>query len=341
MIVPPVFYMVFGTLYSIIRSLFVRVRQADLTNVLHVDKHPRLARVLYEVSRDVGTRQADVIVLETDTTIAVTEVGGIWRTLTGRPSQRVLMIGIGLLPALTVGELRSILAHEFAHFMNRDTAGGVFVHRLSASLSRAVATMIETRAARWFNPAWWFLNAFLWIFGVMSRGASRLHEVLADRRAAFTYGSTMFAASMNKVIRGGVEFSLANDMATKRVVYLREIPANYFKSLGDDPRDTGAIDAKTKELVTRPAGRFDTHPATSDCLAWVAALNAPSTRVRPGDADAAWSLFADRTAIEEALSERLRYRIAAEAKYDIQLAGETSRDVGAGVLRASHRPRGR
>ena len=49
-------------------------------------------------------------------------------------------------------------------------------------------------AAGWYNPAWLFVNGFFRVFLRVSQGASRLQEVMADRWAAFCYGSEAFVS---------------------------------------------------------------------------------------------------------------------------------------------------
>ena len=52
--------------------------------------------------------------------------------------------------------------------------------------------LAEGGAASSINPAWWFVRGFHSVFLRISQGASRLQEGLADRWAAFAYGSKSF-----------------------------------------------------------------------------------------------------------------------------------------------------
>ena len=96
---------------------------------------------------------------------------------------------------MTQGQLKAVLAHEYGHFVNRDTAGG----GLALAVRRAVWQMAESLAsggaARWYNPAWLFVTGFHKLFLRVSQGASRLQEILADRWAALAYGGAEFAAA--------------------------------------------------------------------------------------------------------------------------------------------------
>jgi hypothetical protein len=43
--------------------------------------------------------------------------------------RRILGLGLATLDSLPIGELKAILAHEYAHFSHRDTAYGCFIDR--------------------------------------------------------------------------------------------------------------------------------------------------------------------------------------------------------------------
>lgn len=47
----------------------------------------------------------------------------------GVGSKRVMGLGLPLLNALTVSELRAVLAHEFGHFVGGDTSLGKWIHK--------------------------------------------------------------------------------------------------------------------------------------------------------------------------------------------------------------------
>ena len=81
------------------------------------------------------------------------------------------------LDGMQVGWLRSILAHEYGHFRNQDTAGGTFALAARRSMMSLVIRLAESGTAGWFNPAWWFARAYLAVFLRVSLGASRLQEI--------------------------------------------------------------------------------------------------------------------------------------------------------------------
>jgi Zn-dependent protease with chaperone function len=127
------------------------------------------------------------------------------RQLTGR-NERCLILGAGILEGMSLGPFRAILAHEYGHLSNQDTAGGGFALAVRRSLHTMAENLAARGAAGWYNPAWLFLNGFYSIFLRISQGASRLQEVLADRWAALSYGAQAFEEGLRHAITQSIRF---------------------------------------------------------------------------------------------------------------------------------------
>ena len=56
------------------------------------------------------------------------------RQLRGR-AERCLILGVGVLEGLKIGPFKAVLAHEYGHFTNKDTAGGGFALAVRRSLA--------------------------------------------------------------------------------------------------------------------------------------------------------------------------------------------------------------
>jgi hypothetical protein len=97
-----------------------------------------LRALLDEVAETIGTRPVDNVYLTPGTEVAVFERGGLWRQLQGN-TERCLILGIGVLEGFQLGPLRAVLAHEYGHFQNRDTAGG----GLALAVRRSLFTMAQ------------------------------------------------------------------------------------------------------------------------------------------------------------------------------------------------------
>ncbi len=194
------------TLLAMLRSLWVRGSDTDPGVKLDLAAHaPGLGGVLSEVAAVIGTRRVDNVYLTPGTDLAVMERGSFWKQTLGR-TERCLILGLGVLDGMKLRPFRAILAHEYGHFSNRDTAGGGLALAVRRSLLTMAQRLAEGGAAAWYNPAWLFVSGFYKLFLRISQGASRLQEILADRWAALGYGSKAFEAGLLHVIRRDLEF---------------------------------------------------------------------------------------------------------------------------------------
>lgn len=283
------------SVWAVIKSLFVRVKDEDPGIVLDLTSEPDFRALLDEVAAKVGTRPVDRVFLTPGTEIAVFERGGLGDQLRGH-AERCLVLGLGVLEGLRINDFKAILAHEYGHFSNRDTAGGGFslgVRRSMVSMAHALA---DGGAATWYNPAWWFFNAFYRIFLRISQGASRLQEVLADRWAAFSYGSDAFVRGFEHVIARSVIFNAQADMAVEKVREAKQPLSNFYHTLREQPLQHELVSEHQKQAFEREPSPYDSHPAPRDRIAWVKALAIPEPEA--ADHAEAWSMFKGREALE-------------------------------------------
>lgn len=312
------------TLWVIVRSLLVRARDEDPGDDLSLDEHPKLAALLREVAADVGTRPVDRVFVVPGTDLAVFERGGLGRRLRGAPAERCLILGVGLLDGMRRDQLMSVLAHEYGHFRNEDTAGGGFALAVRRSLVHTVIGLIEGGAAAWYNPAWWFVRGFHWVFERVSQGASRLQEVMADRWAVASFGSAAFASGFRHVIERSVRFDDLVQRTVKDAADGRAGVRNLYRYRPSAPAPTD-LDAKVQEALRREASPFDSHPPPEVRLelAWCLGVK----KDVPGGDAPAWDLFSDRRALERRMTEKVR-QILAEQGVTLPAQGAEPADAG-------------
>ncbi len=296
-----------ATLWSILKSLFVRGADQDPGARLDLGAHPRLRALLDDVAARVGTRAVDGVYLTPGTDVAVMERGGLSRQLCGA-TERCLVLGVGVLDGFRIGALKAVLAHEFGHFSNRDTAGGGFALAVRRSLYKMAQGLAESGAAAWYNPVWLFLNAFHRVFMRVSQGASRLQEILADRWAAMTYGSKAFEEGLRHVIERSVRFNAGASRAVAAMAQCHAV-ANLYAPPEEPQAPDPEVEQAIKTALTRKPSPYDSHPSPSERTRWVRALNAPGTVSSVEDARPAWTLFADPVAIQTEMTEAVRQMI--------------------------------
>ena len=297
--------------WAVLKSLWVSVvrpPQADPGLPLDLAEHPRFDAALRQAAGRVGTRPVDRVFVTPGTDAAVFERGGLLQQVSGR-TERCLILGVGILDGMTQGQLKAVLAHEYGHFVNRDTAGG----RLALAVRRAVLQMAQSLArggaATWYNPAWLFVNGFHRLFLRVSQGASRLQEILADRWAALAYGGADFAAGLRHVITRDVRFELHARAALKEVIDGGLPLRNLYAYAPAQPIDDTEVTLAAGRIIDAEPSPYDSHPRSADRIAWVGDVVARHARDLDG-ASPAWSLFADREALERRLTDQVRANVA-------------------------------
>jgi Zn-dependent protease with chaperone function len=207
--------------------------------------------------------------------IAVNEKGSLLQKMRGA-GQRNLLLGMGVLPGLTQAQFAAILAHEYGHFSNQDTAGGNLAYQAYASLDELAKQLIRGGAARVYNPVWLFVMGYQRIFLRVTRGASRLQEVLADRYAALAFGSKNFREGLQNTARRTVEFQLGANLEIKRCFDLKQPVSNLY-NLPAQPELQGETDRQVNEIMQRRTQDYDSHPALKERIEWVERLQLPDS----------------------------------------------------------------
>jgi Zn-dependent protease with chaperone function len=297
------------SVWSVVKSIFFRPKASEPGDALDLSEHPKLHGVLGEVANRVGTRLVDKVYLTPGTDLAVFERGGLLAQLTGR-TERCLVLGAGVLDGFEVGAFKAVLAHEYGHFHNEDTAGGGFALAVRRSMLMMAISLAQGGAAAWYNPAWLFVSGFYKIFLRISQGASRLQEILADRWAAFAYGAESFAKGLRHVIARSIRFDAHAQAALSEVIDQERALANLYRYRvrGKAP-DEGDLEKAIDEALNAEPSPYDSHPSPADRLAWVEALPKRDIEASADDALEVWELFSDRTALERLMTQKVREKI--------------------------------
>jgi Zn-dependent protease with chaperone function len=299
-----------GSVWAILKGLFVRRRDSDPGVRLDLTAHPELRAVLDEVASKIETRPVDSVYLTPGTEVAVFERGGVLKQIRGA-NERCLVLGVGVLDGMTVRELKSILAHEYGHFRNADTAGGRLALAVRASLLTTAMHLGRLgRTAVMLNPTWWFLRGFHSVFLRVSQGASRLQEVLADRWAAALYGSEAFARGMEHVVTKSVRFDAQVSATLRDHVENRRPLANLYAPSAAGPVPPGDLSQALERAMNGPSSPYDSHPKPAIRIEWVRRLAAPGATPNAADDREAWELLSSRDALERQMTDVVRANLA-------------------------------
>lgn len=298
------------TLHAVVKSLFVRAKDEDPGVRVERGAHPRLDAVLDEVAERVGTRRVDGVFVTPGTDLAVFERGSLLARIRGASSERCLVLGVAALDGMALVDLKAILAHEYGHFRNEDTAGGGLALSVRRSLLLSAVAMAESGVAAWHNPAWQFVRGFWGLFLRISQGASRLQEILADRWAAHCYGAAAFERGLRHVITRSVAFDLQANVVLREVVAEKVPLMNLYRYQPKASVAEVELAKEVEDALDREASAYDSHPAPKDRFRLVRRL--VGTSDAPDDGLRALDLFEDPDALEREMTARVRETLFAK-----------------------------
>lgn len=247
-----------------IRTSLVHIPDRPYGRLLTEEESPDFWKLVREVANQLNTRPVDEIWITPETDMSVLEHGNWYARLQNR-SKRVLILGAGLLPGFKVDAMRAVLAHEYAHFQNRDTAGGHIALRVQIAMYRLADTIGKRGKVRAWDITVWYLRFFHGIFQRLSLGASRLQEVLADRTAVEAYGGSAIICGLKHVIRRELEFNFLFSQAVGKAIRKEKGSVAFFapqKTI--KPFENRQIDIQFRSYLQTPTSEADSHPGPKD-----------------------------------------------------------------------------
>ena len=290
------------TIYTMIRSLFVKIENVDPGRSLNYDEAPALWDLTRTVAAAVNTRPVDEIRITPGTDLAVYE-RGTFRERSQDKAQRILILGVGVLNDFKQNGFRAVLAHEYGHFTHRDTAGGDVAIRVNNDMMKFAHAMIMNGQATWWNIAFQFLRVYHFLFRRISHGATRLQEVLADRMAALKYGPLAFEEGLTHVVRKSVEF---HHLATKEItacVEARRALQNLYELRLDQNSD---LQKEMEESLNRETSEDDTHPSPNDRFRLTRKIAGANEAPAAG---MVWDLFKNREALTAEMTSLIQSEV--------------------------------
>jgi Zn-dependent protease with chaperone function len=288
-------------LYRVARTALIHTKEPEPGRPLVRADAPALWALAEHMAERVGTRAVDEICVTPAPSIGVVERGGLIQKLRGT-GQRYLILGLGLLPVMTQGQLKAILAHEYGHFITRDTVGGDLALRVRLSLRQMARRLAVHGQASRINPVWLFLSLFHRVFQRITLGASRLQEIQADRYAATGYGTDDFVGGLTHTVRQGLIFEerVTREVRRARRFGRRGVPNLYTCSSPEFDPAEDEFRIKMGEVMNRPTSPYDSHPAMRERIELVQQLGV--TGEVEGSQESVWDLLLNAEALQEEMS---------------------------------------
>ncbi|WP_422743674.1 M48 family metallopeptidase [Micromonospora sp. WMMD754] len=243
---------------------------------------PQLWATVRELATAVGTRAPDEIRLVPEVNAAVGEQSRLLGLVAGR---RTLYLGLPLLQAMRIDQLRSVLAHELGHYSGRHTRLGGVAYRGRV----AIGETIERISPR--NPIGWVFKGYAMLYLMVDNAASRRQELEADRASVALAGTEAATSAlrtlpaldaawgfyMRRYVEPGWSAGLAPDDLFGGFAHLLQARRDEIDELRENaPEGTPS--------------RWDTHPPIG---VRVAAMTSVPPTAAGADDRPAWILLAD------------------------------------------------
>jgi Zn-dependent protease with chaperone function len=257
------------TILILIRSLFVKVKLNDPGRTLKPNDAPEFWTLVVDVAAKTGAHSVDMIYITPGTDISVNEYN--YRSRHKKGKKRNLILGLGALTNLNQSQFQAILAHEYGHFLNKDTAGGELAWKVNQTIWKMAYGLVRAGAISAINPGWWFIKIYSKIYAKITLGASRLQEYLADRQAAMLYGIESLLSGLRQLIYRDVEFDkYITQIATAGVAGAAPAQHNLYSHSYDlNPENHTELINQVDKYMKEPTGEFDSHPSYNDRFSYL------------------------------------------------------------------------
>jgi Zn-dependent protease with chaperone function len=339
-----------------LKALFFRSK-ADTTRDIEIDAaaEPRLFAFLHRIADQAGAPRPHRVFLSSRVNAGVSYDFSILNLIF--PSKKNLDIGLGLINALTLGEVRAVLAHEFGHFAQ----GAMAVGRWVFVAQRVAGHIIHKRdifdrflrgiSAFDLRIAWvgWIMRLIVWalravldtVFSVVVRAQRALdHEMerQADLVAVTLTGSDTIVHALHKLGAADMAWDRALGIAAARHAK-GELVDDLFamqsrviehdrRVLADDthgvapplPADGRAQHRLFEERIANPPRMWSSHPPNREREDNIKRTYVPC---EPDDRSA-WLLFSDADATRARATEATLGALPKPAGATRQLTREES-----------------
>ncbi|GAA3339429.1 M48 family metallopeptidase [Amorphoplanes nipponensis] len=233
---------------------------------------PELWGLVQHLATEVGTRTPDEIRLVPEVNAAVSEDTRLLGLIGGR---RRLYLGMPLLQALSVDQLRSVVAHELGHYSGQHTRLGAVAYRGRLAIGHTIG-----RIGPW-NPVGWTFRGYARLYLLVDNAASRRQELDADRASVRVAGPDVAVSALRElpIIDAAWDFYFGRYVSWGWEAGYA--PDDFFGGFGQ------LVKARHEELAKlrddepeEHRSRWDTHPSNAERIAVM--RTAPRT-ARPVD----------------------------------------------------------
>lgn len=218
------------------------------------ESQPELFDVVRGVAAETGEAMPSEIYLAADVNAFVTH----------RRGARVMAIGLPLLQALTVSQLRAVIAHEFGHYAGGDLKLGGWIYKTRAAMARTIENL--ARANSHVHAPFVAYGRF---FMRVTQKIARAQELAADRMAMRVAGARSHANALKAVHGAATAFNAYWSTEVIPVLsngYRPPIGAGFARFIRAEPVVKAVDLAMEEELKNATADPYDSHPPLKERL---------------------------------------------------------------------------
>ncbi|GAA2493364.1 M48 family metallopeptidase [Winogradskya humida] len=220
---------------------------------------PELWNTVHALATEVGTRMPDEIRLVPEVNAAVSEDAKLLGLIGGR---RRLYLGMPLIQAYSVDQMRSIIAHELGHYSGRHTGLGVAAYRGRLAVEETVEQLGR------FNPVGIVFRGYSRLYLLVDNAASRSQEREADRASVRVAGPAAAIEALKDLPAVSAAWGFYFSRYVAPGWEAGYAPDDLFGGFGQ------LVAARQEELAElrqqepeEATSRWDTHPSLADRIA--------------------------------------------------------------------------
>jgi len=251
---------------------------------------PEFFKLIDSVASRTKQRMPAHVYLVLDVNAWVTQRGGFM----GLGSRRVMGVGLPLMQALTVDQLRAVLAHEFGHYHGGDTMLGPWIYKTRASIIRTIVRLQNNAAA-------FIFIAYAKLFLRITNAISRAQEFAADALAARVTHPVSMIEGLKRVERAAPAFRTFWTAVYAPALSYRVLPplAGGFTNFLQHPSIAAQVDdILSKKLASSVSNAYDTHPPLAERVSALNRIAAPGNSGQAADERPAAELLNDGPRLE-------------------------------------------
>ncbi|MEZ4652513.1 MAG: M48 family metallopeptidase [Candidatus Eisenbacteria bacterium] len=236
--------------------------------------HPRLFRLLEDVSATMKVKMPDEVYLMPGVNAYVAQIGGLF----GIGGRRVLVLGMPLLAVINISELRALVAHELGHYAGGETRLAGIIYQTRAAMARTTEKLLGGGIFFAYLPFEAMFQGYLAITGSISRQ----QELFADRWAVQLAGTEAQGSLLRHVELGQAAFSTYLQKEVAPLSVLRLAPANYFegyRSYVGSPEYSQLLPVWESQSRERKRDRSDSHPPMAERILFAESLDLPPVAI--------------------------------------------------------------